>query len=73
MEAGSRYPGAAVAGGVLATLFVPFLALIAALLLLQGGETNPRRREQLRNWAWISGSWLLLEVVASVVLALATL
>jgi hypothetical protein len=62
------YPGAAVAGAVLATLFFPFIALIAALIL-QGGQTDPRKRSQLRTWAWASGGWMLVGVLL-VVLAL---
>jgi hypothetical protein len=67
MEAGSAqseagYNGAAVAGAVLATLFFPFIALIAALLL-QGGEPDPRKKSQLKTWAWVSGGWLVLDVV----------
>jgi hypothetical protein len=76
MEAGSApseapdagYTGAAVAGTVLATLFFPLIALIAALLLM-GNENNPRRRSQLRTWAWASGGLVALGVVL-VVLAL---
>jgi hypothetical protein len=64
-EAGSApseagYDGAAVAGAVLATLFFPFVALIAALLL-QGGEQDLRKKRQLRTWAWVSGGWLVLD------------
>ena len=66
------YAGASVAGAVLATVFFPFIALIAALLLL-GGQTEPRKRSQLRTWAWVSGGWLAFEVAASVVLASVTL
>ena len=67
MEAGSApseagYGGAAVAGAVLATLFFPFIALIAALLL-QGGQPDPRKKSQLRTWAWVSGGWLVLDFV----------
>jgi len=65
------YAGASVAA-VLATVFFPFIALIAALLLL-GGQTEPRKRSQLRTWAWVSGGWLALEVAAFVVLASVTL
>jgi hypothetical protein len=75
MEAGSvppeasdaGYPGAAVAGAVVATLFFPFIALIAALLL-QGGESDPQKKAQLRTWAWISGGWLVLGFVVTVLL-----
>ena len=69
---GSGYSGASVAGAVLATLFFPFIALIAALLLL-GGQTDPRKRSQLRTWAWVSGGWIALDVVVAVFLALVTL
>ena len=57
-EAGPGYTGAAVAGAVLGTLFFPFISLIAALLL-QGGEVEPRKRSQLRSWAWASGGWMI--------------
>lgn len=66
------YPGAAVAGAVLATLCFPFIALIVALLL-QGGQTDPRRRAQLRTWAWASAGWLVFGVAVTVLLALVTL
>ncbi len=66
MEAGatakSGYTGAAVAGAVLATLFFPFIALIAALLL-QGGQADPRKKSQLRTWAWASGGLMLLDLL----------
>ena len=61
-EAGTGYDGAAVAGAVLATVFFPFIALIAALLL-QGSQTDPRKRSQLRTWAWVSGGWVALGLV----------
>jgi hypothetical protein len=51
------YNGAAVAGAVLATLFFPLIALIAALLLM-GNESSPQRRSQLRTWAWASGAFV---------------
>lgn len=77
MEAGSAapdigYDSAAVAGAVLATLFFPLIALIAALLL-QGGQEDPRRKAQLRTWAWASGGWLILGTVVLTVLASVTL
>jgi len=76
MEAGSLppeasdagYNGAAVAGAVLATVCFPLIALIAALLL-QGNESDPRKRAQLRTWAWISGGWLVFGTVVAVLLA----
>ena len=75
MEAGSvppeasdaGYPGAAVGGAVVATLFFPFIALIAALLL-EGSESDPQKKAQLRTWAWISGGWLVLGFVVTVLL-----
>jgi hypothetical protein len=66
------YTGAPVAGAVLATVFFPFIALIAALLL-QGGQTDPAKRAQLRTWAWASAGWLVFGVVVTVLLALVTL
>jgi hypothetical protein len=79
MEAGTSpsgapdagYGGAAVAGAVLATICFPFLSLIAALLL-QGGQTDPVKRSQLRTWAWASAGWLAFGVVVAMVLALVT-
>jgi hypothetical protein len=59
---GTGYDGAAVAGAVLATLFFPLMALIAALLL-QGGQPDPRKKSQLRTWAWASGGLLVLDLV----------
>jgi fumarate reductase subunit D len=66
-EAGPGYGGASVAGAVLATLFFPLIALIAALLL-QGGQTDARKKAQLRAWAWTSGGLLMFELVIAVVL-----
>jgi hypothetical protein len=59
LEDAPPYNGAAVAGAVLATLFFPLIALIAALLLL-GNEQSPQRRSQLRTWAWVSGGFMAL-------------
>jgi hypothetical protein len=80
MEAGSApseapdagYSGAAVAGAVLGTVFFPFISLIAALLL-QGGQSEPHRRAQLRTWAWASGGWMLFQAVIFLVLQSVTL
>ena len=71
-ETGAGYEGAAVAGAALATVFFPFVSLIAALLL-QGSQTDPRKRAQLRTWAWVSGGRLAFGVAVSVLLALVTL
>jgi hypothetical protein len=66
-EAGSGYTGAAVAGAALATLFFPLISLIAALLM-QGGQSDPRKKAQLRTWAWVSAGWLALGVVVAILL-----
>jgi hypothetical protein len=71
VEAGGEakpFDGAAVAGAVLATLFFPLIALIAALILM-GNERSPARRSQLRTWAWASGGLMVLGVVLFAVLA----
>lgn len=73
MEAGTSasleqgYPGSAMAGAALATIFFPLFSLIAALLMV-GGQPNPYKRAQLRMWAWVSGGWLLLQVLLVVAL-----
>ena len=69
-EAGSGYSGAAVSGAAVATVLFPLLALIAALFLM-GGQTDARKRSELRNWAWISGGWAAL--VVAVLLRLQTI
>ena len=66
----SGYTGASVLGAALLTICFPFVALIAALLVL-GNQTDPRKRSQLRMWAWASGGWLLLGVLVAVLLAVA--
>jgi hypothetical protein len=77
MEAGASqpeegYPSSSVAGAVVATLFFPIFALIAALMLL-GGQKNPHKRAMLRNWAWASAAWTVVPAVALIVLASTTL
>jgi hypothetical protein len=67
-EAGTGYSGAPMAGAALATLFFPFISLIAALLL-QGGQSDPRKKSQLRTWAWVAGGWLVFWAVILIVLA----
>ena len=66
-EQGTGYDGAAVAGAALATVFFPFISLIAALLL-QGSQSDPRKKAQLRTWAWASGVWLALGLLVVVLL-----
>ena len=64
------YTGAPVLGAVLGTIFFPFISLIAALVL-QGSETSPRKKAQLRTWAWLSGGWLALGVLIAVLAVIA--
>jgi len=71
-QAGNGYDGAAVAGAILATLFFPLIALIAALLM-QGGQPDPRKKSQLRTWAWVSGGWLIFGAAVLIVLSSVTL
>jgi hypothetical protein len=71
METESGYSGPAVAGAVLATVFFPFISLIAALLL-QASQADPQKRAQLRTWAWASGGWLVFGLVFTVLFALVT-
>ncbi|HKD95450.1 MAG TPA: hypothetical protein VKB43_12150 [Gaiellaceae bacterium] len=61
------YTGPTIAGAVLASLFFPLFALIAALILV-GNERSPQRRAQLRTWAWVSVGWILLQVIVAIVL-----
>lgn len=67
-EAGTAYSGAPVAGAILGRLFFPFISLIAALLL-QGSVTDPRKKAQLRTWAWGSGGWMVFWTIIVVVVA----
>ena len=60
------YPGEAMIGAILLTIFLPFVALIAALVL-RAQETGPQRREQLKNWAIASGGWLATGWVIAIV------
>ena len=63
------YPGAVVLGGAIATFFFPVISLIAALMLM-GGEQNPRKRGQLKTWAWASFAFLALQALLFVTLLL---
>lgn len=55
-------------GAVLLTIVLPFIALIAALLML-GVETRPTRMRFLRSWAMWSGGvlagWLVVGLMLS--------
>ena len=44
-------------GATLLTIFAPFIALVAALIM-RGSETRPRRQAFLKTWAIASGAWL---------------
>jgi hypothetical protein len=59
----SPYSTGATFGAVLASIFVPFIALLAALVL-RSQERRPLRRQFLRNWAigsavWLCTGWLI--------------
>ncbi len=51
-----------VLGGAIATFFFPVISLIAALMLM-GGEQSPRKRGQLKTWAWASFAFLALQAL----------
>jgi hypothetical protein len=67
----SGFSGGAVAGAVLLTICFPLIALIVALLL-QGAQTDPRKKAQLRQWAWLSGGWMVFAFGLGLLLALVT-
>jgi len=52
--------------GILLTVFVPWLALIAALVLRMS-EASAVRRASLRSWAVLSGVWLALSVLVPLI------
>ena len=63
------YRTEAVVGAVLLSLFTPFIALIAALVL-RSQEHRPKRRQFLKNWAigsavWLGTGWLVGIIVIS--------
>lgn len=62
----AAYPREAVIGAVLLTVFMPFVALIAALIL-RTQELRRTRRDQLKNWAIASGAWLATGWVIGIV------
>ena len=61
------FPREATIGAVLLTIFMPFIALIAALVL-RAQESRPARREQLKNWALASGAWLATGWVIGIII-----
>jgi hypothetical protein len=54
------------AAGFILTVFVPWLALIAALVL-RASEASSVRRASLRRWAVLSGVWLALGVLVPLI------
>lgn len=66
----SGYSGSAVALAVVTSIFVPWLALVVALVAL-GDQSDPARRRQLRSWAWGSGLWFVTATALAVLLAFA--
>jgi hypothetical protein len=51
---------------VLLTIVMPFISLIAALIL-RSSEGSPIRRASLRTWAIASGAWLALGVIILII------
>ena len=51
------YPGEAGLGAGLLTFFMPFIALVVAMVM-RAGERRPRRRGFLKTWAIASAAWL---------------
>lgn len=51
------YGSEMVLGATVLTIFAPFIALVAALVM-RGSETRPTRRASLKTWAIASGAWL---------------
>jgi hypothetical protein len=62
----SDYPPSWKIAAVLLTIFIPIIALIAALVLL-GPETSQARRAALRAWAIASGAWLATGLLIAVI------
>lgn len=56
------YPSGVVAAGVIASIFMPLISLIVALVL-GGSENNPARKSQLKSWAMLSGTVMLVVFV----------
>jgi hypothetical protein len=54
---GTDYSPAAYAGSALLTLFLPLVAVVAAIVLLIG-QSDPERRRSLQTWAIVSAVWL---------------
>ncbi len=54
------YPGPALLGAAVATF--PVISLIAALMFMSG-EQSPRKRGQLKTWAWVSLAFLAVQAL----------
>jgi hypothetical protein len=63
---GTDYDNGTKTAGVLLTVVLPFISLIAALVL-RGAETGSLRRASLRTWAIASGAWLGVQVIAGMI------
>jgi hypothetical protein len=64
---GTKYDSSAVLGAVLLTIFLPFVALIVALVS-RSSQTDGTKRRQLEQWAIASGCVLILAPVVALVL-----
>lgn len=62
---GQPYESSAVTGAILLTIFAPFLALVAALIL-HGSERDPVRKRQLGTWAAASGAYLVVGLLVGI-------
>jgi hypothetical protein len=62
---GVPYESSSVAGAILLTVFLPFIALIVALLL-RGAEHDPARKRQLTTWAGVSGAYLAVGLLIGI-------
>jgi hypothetical protein len=70
VPADEPYASGMTLGAVLLTIFMPFIALVVALVM-RGSETRPTRLAFLKTWAIASGAWLATGFLI-VVLALGT-
>ena len=61
-----EYPGSAVLGATLATLFFPLISLIVALVLM-GQQRSERKRAQLKTWALASAGWIAFQFVIALI------
>jgi hypothetical protein len=64
---GVPYESASVLGAVLLTIFIPIIALIAALML-RGSQRDPARRRQLGTWAVASGAFLMVSILIGIMI-----